>query len=104
MIRLPSVSTSAYTSFPCTRLVRSRQLDRGQSGENRAGEAAHRPGLRQEPAEQSVRGRQLVSDDRGAQRDRVRLVDHLAPALAGAVEVESIGRILLAIEIGRAHV
>src|SRR3546814_7140367 len=82
--------------------VCSSDLDRGQSGENRAGEAAHRPGLRQEPAEQAVRGRQLVADDRGAQRDRVRLVDHLAPALAGAVEVESIGRILLAIVTARA--
>src|SRR3546814_329045 len=42
------------------------------------------------------------SSDLGAQRDRVRLVDHLAPALAGAVEVESIGRILLAIVTARA--
>src|SRR3546814_13630576 len=73
MIRRPQRSTRTDTLFPYTTLFRS-----------------------------AVRGRKLVADDRGAQRDRVRLVDHLAPALAGAVEVESIGRILLAIVTARA--
>src|SRR3546814_20621248 len=73
MIRRPQRSTRTDTLFPYTTLFRS-----------------------------AVRGRKLVVRHEIAQRDRVRLVDHLAPALAGAVEVESIGRILLAIVTARA--